>query len=328
MNNDLQKIVQRAIEQVKRTLVFFFTQFLLLIGKVLLFVELRYYRFHTSPKGKMTEEKLAAFRAQIWPTFLIFGSYVQKYTFIAFAYIREQYKRFIATEVGRKFRTIALFLWYTVRAIFVKLFSYLPTLKTFFLTLSSYLINFKSYIINLHLMTPPLTKEKKKAWAVIGIIGIVVFALINIYTFRYGAQLARKWEAERIARIPPAPTPTPTPTPIPFKVKGIMKFTTSLGATDGPKMTKCSIDPLDFSTSPTQTFTVDVSHGKPVTSVTAVLMSDNTQKNVPLTLKTGSATSGTWVGSWNVSDTAWYRYQIAVNATDGTNTSNVVVTLR
>lgn len=296
---------------------FFFTEFLLFIGKVLLFVELRYHRFHTSPRGKMIEGK-----------FFLFGSYVQKYTLIALVFIRVQYERFIATEVGRKVRTIALFLWYTVRAIFAKLFSYLPILKTFFLTLKSYLINLKSYIINLHLTTPPLTKEKKKAWAVIGIIGIVVFALINIFTFRYGAQLARRLEAERIAKLPPAPTPTPTPTPIPFKVKGSMKFTIQTGNTDGPKMTKCTIDPLDFSSSPKQTFSVEVNHSKPVTSVTAVLLSDTTQKNIPLKIATGSATSGTWSGSWNVEDTAWYRYQIAVYATEGKNTSTVMVTLR
>ena len=335
MNNDLHKIVQRAWEQVKRTLVFFFTQFLLLIGKVLLFVELKYHRFHESQKGKQIEEKLMTFRAQHWPKFLLFGSYVQKYTLITLTFIREQYGRFITTQVGRRFRTIGLFFLYTFRAIFVKLFSYFPIFKTFFLNLKSYIIPLKSYLLTLtsylkglHLMTPPLTKEKKKVWAVIGAIGIVVFVLINIYTFRYGSQLARRWEAERIAKLPLPPTPTPTPTPIPFTHKGSMKFTISSGGGDGPKMTKCAIDPLDFSSSPKQTFTVDVTHGTPVTSVTAVWVSDNKQKDVALNLATGSATKGTWEGSWSVDDTAWYRYQIAVRATDGTNTSTVTVTLR
>jgi hypothetical protein len=332
MNEDVQYKLKRAWEQTKGTvlvgwskagplLVTIFTQFLLIIGKVLLFVELKYHRFHESQKGKEIEKKLMTFRAQLWPMFLKFGSLVQKYTLIAIAFIREQYGRFITTPVGKRVQETVGIMWSTMVRVFIRLISYIIPLKSYLLTLTSYLKG-------LHLMTPPLTKEKKKVWAVIGAIGIVVFVLLNIYTFRYGVQLARKWEAERIAKIPPAPTPTPTPTPIPFTHKGSMKFTINSGASDGPKMTRCAIDPLDFSSSPKQTFTVEVNHSKPVTSVTAVLFSDNTQKNVPLKIATGSATSGTWKGSWNVDDTAWYRYQIAVQATDGKNTSDVVVTLR
>lgn len=123
-----------------------------------------------------------------------------------------------------------------------------------------------------------------------------------------------------------APTPTPTPRPIPHGAKG---FTVSQTDRTVPQMSRGSIDPYDPERGATQTVTVAVKHKQPVTEVTAVLKTDHAVSSpFPFTLTSGTSTNGEWQGSWQVTDTYLYKYALVLEATSGTKTAKVEITLR
>ena len=160
------------------------------------------------------------------------------------------------------------------------------------------------------------------------VVGSICFILINIYMFRYGKDLAKKIQQRVFENIISAPTPTPTPTPIPFPLREKMNFTVSSGKKTGPRMTKCFIDPLDFTLASTQLFGLTVVSEKPVTSVKAVWVSDHREQDVRMSLATGSAINGRWEGKWTVDDTAWYRYLVKMEVSDGNEVSRATLTIR
>ena len=181
--------------------------------------------------------------------------------------------------------------------------------------------------------------EKVKIWygalspknqkIVLGVsIGICTIAFIglNIAVFQYGRRFMRKIGDNTTAS---GPIPTPTPTPIPFKNKGKMDFSVSTsGSMPGPKIIACSIDPLDFSTTKMQTFQMTLTSTTPVATASVGWRTDNEEHEVPLTLISGTATKGVWEGKKQVTDTAWYRYEMVMKATDGTNKRETTLTLR
>jgi len=156
-------------------------------------------------------------------------------------------------------------------------------------------------------------------------VGVVAFIGLNVFLFRYGGEFARIRTGTQIPTI----SPTPTPTPIPFTYKGKMEFSISTsGGGDGPQFSECSIDPLDFSSAKTQTFRVSIGSAKPVTSASVLWETDNAKTEVPLKLVSGSASQGQWEGVYTVTDTAWYRYVLTIEASDGTNKKSTVLSLR
>ena len=176
---------------------------------------------------------------------------------------------------------------------------------------------------------PPVSRRVIQV--VVVVVGLTGFIFINIFAYRYGAGMVKKTASSITASLPyktPTSTPTPTPLPEPFKTRGKLEYIINSGGGDGPKITQCFIDPLDFTTAKTMTFGVSLENSLPITSATVTWVSDAKEKVVPLKLATGSATKGQWQGTWDVDDTAWYRYLLVIAASYGVKTNKKTVTVR
>lgn len=181
--------------------------------------------------------------------------------------------------------------------------------------------------------TPPAPSFVDRATSPVGIaviIFLIVLLSVGAYLYATKSSLLSFLPAgskQQQKRVPTAtPTPTPLPRAIPHGKKGF-----SVGQSDKtvPQMSRGYIDPYDPAKGATQTVTIAVAFTQPVTSVTAILKTDTTVSSpVPLTLATGTNTKGEWQGSWPVNDTYLYTYKLVLQATSGTKTASVEITLR
>lgn len=127
----------------------------------------------------------------------------------------------------------------------------------------------------------------------------------------------------------PTPTPTPRPSPRPIP-SGKIGFNVSQGDRNIPQLRAGSIDPYDPANGANQTVTITVLHPQPITKVTGQLKTDNnTSSPIQFTLISGTNTDGQWQGSWKVTDTYLYVYDLVLRAesVDGKSAS-VTITLR
>jgi len=114
----------------------------------------------------------------------------------------------------------------------------------------------------------------------------------------------------------PSPTPEPTPEPtLPPSPKplptGKQVYRYSHGDdVVGPKLQVVTIDPFDPKPGQTITITATIKHDSPVTSATAILVTDNQSNNQPMQLIDGSDTDGTWTTEYTLDDTYLYTYQL------------------
>ena len=112
------------------------------------------------------------------------------------------------------------------------------------------------------------------------------------------------------------PTNTPTPTPTP----AVGNFTVAMNS--DPWFVGGTIYPYPAGKG-SQQFTIDAKGTNPVKSV-SVEVTINKKKgvNYKLKLASGTETSGTWSGTWNVADTKISTYTIDITATDSVGTSS------
>ena len=152
---------------------------------------------------------------------------------------------------------------------------------------------------------------------------VVVIILLSLGAYFY----ARRSPVSQQERVPTVtPTPTPTPRPIPHGKKG---FTVGQSDKTVPQFSRGFIDPYDPEKEASQTVTIAVKYSQPVTKVTAVLKTDHAISTpVLFTLTSGTNTNGEWSASWRIGDTYLYTYRLVLNATSGTKTGSVEVTLR
>lgn len=168
----------------------------------------------------------------------------------------------------------------------------------------------------------------KKKWKLIAGLVIFVIVLISLIMFIFSS-LRNQQQKTSSHFTQQIPTVTSTPTPIPFTHKGKMEFTINTSGTfAGPKFTECAIDPLDPHSTRDQFFTIVIGSERPITEAIATWITDHGEHSVPLSLTSGTPTQGVWSGKWSVDDTAWYRYQIMIRASDGTRMRETAVTLR
>lgn len=124
----------------------------------------------------------------------------------------------------------------------------------------------------------------------------------------------------------PPPIASPTPKPIPH---GPIDFSVSQSDKTKPLIGKGLIDPYDPDPNGLQTVSISVKDEQPVTKVTAFLKTDNAiSEPVSFKLISGSPTDGTWQGSWHISDTYLFTYNLVINATSSRGESVVEITLR
>lgn len=184
---------------------------------------------------------------------------------------------------------------------------------------------------------PPRKTSVK--WIPLLLLFLLLYIGLNIAVYLYGPKLLKQGyvpqllSLTKIATVSPKPTPspTPTPTPIPRPIPhGKKVFSAGQSDKTVPQFSKGSIDPYDPANGATQTVIITVKHTQPVTKVTAILKTDHTISTpVPFTLTSGTTTNGTWQGSWTVTDTYLYKYQLVLQAeSTGSKPASVVLTLR
>ena len=177
----------------------------------------------------------------------------------------------------------------------------------------------------------------KKKWMIYagGAVIVLIFALINIFVFRYSQRKARETREPQLSLslLPPTPTlesiltPTPSPTPKPIP-SGKKTFSVSSGKKIGPLFRTGAIDPYDPPSGSPQTISVAVVSKKPVTTVKLTMQTDTKSKEIVMQLTNGTTMEGTWAGIWTVDDTYLYTYNATMTATDGQETNSVTLTLR
>lgn len=126
------------------------------------------------------------------------------------------------------------------------------------------------------------------------------------------------------------PTPTISTNPsevIPIK-QGVETYNISQGKTDGPKIPKVTINPHDPKEGAKQTITVFTNHTKPINWVKVTVYSDNKMDVHSLSLSSGTNLSGTWSGSWNISDTHLFKWGFVIESGDDINQSRVGIAVR
>jgi len=133
---------------------------------------------------------------------------------------------------------------------------------------------------------------------------------------------------------PVSTTETPTPTlstnsnqVIPIK-QGLETYNISQGKTDGPKISKATINPHDPKEGAKQIITVFTNHTKPITWVKVSVYSDNKIDVHDLSLSSGTNLSGTWSGFWNTTDTHLFKWGFVIESGDGINQSKVGIAVR
>lgn len=123
----------------------------------------------------------------------------------------------------------------------------------------------------------------------------------------------------------PIPSPTPTPTPVPL-LQGPQTY--SVSNRENPSIYELDFNTIDPHTS-TQIATVKVKDNTNVTGVSAKVQSENKTANYNLSLKSGTANDGSWVGSWTINDSYNKHFMITFSSVDSQgNKSSIDFSIR
>lgn len=190
--------------------------------------------------------------------------------------------------------------------------------------------------------SPDQVTRGKKQWMIYagGVVIVLLFALINIFVYRYSQRMARQKlgfgiinKLSKESGLTPTPTSTPTPTPKPTPTprpipSGKKTFSVSSGKKTGPQFRTGFIDPYDPKSGTGQTISISLVGSKPVTTAKLTMQTDTKSKEVVMSLTSGTASEGVWEGTWTVDDTYLYTYNATIAASDGQETNTITITLR
>ncbi|MBU1326794.1 DUF11 domain-containing protein [Patescibacteria group bacterium] len=152
---------------------------------------------------------------------------------------------------------------------------------------------------------------------------LIIYIALNVWVFSYGTKTWGGW----FDKAPPAPAAPPTPTPTPSPIKDIpggkQVYNVSNGdKVVGPKISQITLDPQTPTPDETQTVTIKVKNDSPVTETSVYIQTDNNELKHVLKLIEGTATDGTWQGSWKITDTYNYNYYFRFNLISATGEYN------
>lgn len=119
----------------------------------------------------------------------------------------------------------------------------------------------------------------------------------------------------------PTETPTEAPTPTPTFPPGSVTYAIGNPANTNPDIYEATMMPLWQTIGNVQQIQVkiDDSVGTISSNVTLILYSDHDARQFTLTRTSGTATSGIWTGTWQVTDTYNTQFGIDITATDSLN---------
>lgn len=177
--------------------------------------------------------------------------------------------------------------------------------------------------------------EKPKVFTVyivLAVLGLIVFSFVILSYFFPGILpkflrgiFQRKTSQEE--GVPNVAEPF-KPTPLPL-AHGRQTYTISGGKEGAPRITEATIDPLDVSLGGSQTFSVEARDEDGITSIAAILVTDEGEQENILRLTGGSNKLGTWQGNWRVTTSFDYTYRVRIEARDALdNESSVTLTFR
>lgn len=175
-------------------------------------------------------------------------------------------------------------------------------------------------------VSPPVGKKSSKKQRTIFIIAgsFVIVILIALVTYLLYNNKTSKYSSKETTT--PTPVATRSPKPIPH---GKVGFAVSQSDKTKPQFGAGEIDPYDPEKDSVQTVKIAVKDTVDIVSVNAILKTDNeTSQPVAFTLVEGTAQMGIWQGSWKVTDSYLYTYNLILNATSSRGISTVEVTLR
>jgi len=166
----------------------------------------------------------------------------------------------------------------------------------------------------------------------LGLIVLIVLKYYHAYRRKYQNQTASEEPTaqtelySKIPSSPPPPSPLLSPKPIPH---GKIGFSVSQADKTKPQFSQGEIDPYDPPKGGRQSVTISVRDEQPVSQVSAVLKTDNAvSQPVSFKLISGSDTDGTWQGSWTLTDTYLYTYNLVLTAVSSRGQASVEITLR
>jgi hypothetical protein len=176
--------------------------------------------------------------------------------------------------------------------------------------------------------------EKPKVFTIyiiLAIIGLIAFSLIILSYFFpdiipdfLKGRFQRKTGQEEVPNVAEPFKPTPLPL-----AHGRQTYTISGSEEGSPRITEATIDPLDVSIGGSQTFSVEARDQDGITSLKAVLVTDEGEQENLLRLTDGSNKLGTWQGNWRVTTSFDYTYRVRIEAKDALdNESSVTLTFR
>ncbi len=127
----------------------------------------------------------------------------------------------------------------------------------------------------------------------------------------------------------PTPLPSSTPTPTPTPPAGSVTYSFGNPAGTNPDIYQATVMPLYQTIGNAQSIQVlaDDTAGN-ITTIKAVLYSDGDAREFTLSRTGGTATNGTWTGTWQVTDTYNKTYGYDITGTDdkgNTHTSTIRV---
>jgi hypothetical protein len=155
-----------------------------------------------------------------------------------------------------------------------------------------------------------------------------LYATLNAVIYVYGTQpfgnfasLISSLTLIKTQHIGKTQNPTPTPTPSDSQTiynlpsgKQVYEFSHGPNVT-GPKPSTITIDPFTPELGGVQIISVEIQNESPVTLATATLYTDQSKHTYELRLTKGTATSGTWTGSWTVDEVYDHRYLLGLSFT-------------
>ena len=160
----------------------------------------------------------------------------------------------------------------------------------------------------------------------------IVVLIITIITVALYIFLSPSLRQKLFPESSPAPEAeniwTPKKPVSPPLASGKQIYAISGGKKGAPYMTQAAIDPIDPSSGESQTLTVKANDSKPITQITATMITDNKSETHTLRRVEGTETDGVWQGSWKIDSSFDYKYQVELEAKNADLANKVVLTFR
>ncbi len=163
----------------------------------------------------------------------------------------------------------------------------------------------KSVLFNKTMTHKRRARSKRKGFISQVVLVILLIVVVGLAYYLYRVTQPRTATTSIGVNVPKTEIPAgivKAPTPYLLLPQGRQIYTIESGAGNEPRGTRIIVDPLDALKGQPQTVFLDAEYDKPIESVNVTLIMDNLSKTYPLSISSGTATKGTWSGTWTIED--------------------------